>query len=142
MAIRVIITIISTGRPSVKLAKSTLRSPLNIFRPIKISAGAVASFGIISAIGVNSSISKNITAAAKAVSPVFPPASAAAEDSIRAVAAGIPTIGPSAAAIESTIKGRLMCGILPCSSSRPASPPTASVVPMVEKNSEAKKTNK
>ncbi|VFT76023.1 Uncharacterised protein [Klebsiella aerogenes] len=72
----------------------------------------------------------------------MPPASAAAEDSISAVADGMPTHGPSAAAIESTINGRLICGMLPSSSSSPASPPTASVVPMVEKNSEAKKTNR
>ncbi|MNL37787.1 hypothetical protein D3C87_1599550 [compost metagenome] len=124
------------------MAKSTLRNPLNIFRPIRINAGAVASFGIIRAMGVNSSISKNMMAAASAVNPVLPPASAAADDSISAVAAGMPTQGPRAAAIESTINGRLMCGMLPCSSSNPASPPTASVVPMVEKNSEAKKTNR
>ena len=49
-----------------------------MFRPIKINAGAVASFGIKSATGVNSSINRNITAAASAVRPVLPPASAAA----------------------------------------------------------------
>jgi AGZA family xanthine/uracil permease-like MFS transporter len=37
-----------------------LRRPLNMFRPIRISAGAVASFGIISATGVNSSITDGL----------------------------------------------------------------------------------
>jgi hypothetical protein len=46
------------------------------------------------------------------------------------------------AAMESTRNGWLMLGRLPSLSSRPALPPTASVVPRVEKNSEAKKTNR
>src|SRR3954471_14330269 len=107
-----------------------------------MSAGAVASLGTIRMSGPNSSANRNMVAVTTLANPVLAPASTPAADSISAVSAGTPTRVPTVAADESTTNGPLIPGMFPFSSSHPASAPTASVVPMVEKNSAAKNANR
>ena len=78
------IKVIATNAPIVpatSLSKSMFLTALNMRRPTKIIAGAVANEGIAVKIGANTMEIRNITAVVKAVRPVQPPAETPALDS-------------------------------------------------------------
>ena len=132
------IIVAKAGNDSVKSLKSISLTPVIINNPIRINAGAVASLGIIAAIGVINSVNAKQIPVVTAVSPVLPPSSTPAADSINVVIVVEPNNAPIVVANASTKNGLFISGKSPFSSNKSAFADTPIKVPNVEKKSPTK----
>ena len=109
--------------------------------PTMTRTGAVASGGITPASGERKTQSRNSTPVTTDASPVRPPSPIPEADSMNVVFDDALAAPPAAAATESTSRTRFMFGSLPSSSSRPASSPSPTAVPIVSKKSDSMTAN-
>jgi hypothetical protein len=106
-----------------------------------ISTGAVASGGITPASGERKTQRRKSAPVTTDASPVRPPSLIPDADSMNVVFDDALAAPPAAAASESTRRTRFMPGSFPSSSSRPASSPSATAVPIVSKKSDSMTAN-
>ena len=108
-------------------------------KPMVIRAAEDTLLGTIRATGVKNRASPRQMAQPTAVSPVLPPASTPAADWAYMVTVLVPMTVPTQVPTASTIKGFLISGKLPSSSSKLALEPIPNRLPTVEKKSPMKK---